>query len=133
MNKFVTIIRRPVKHARLRVREDASVQLIVPKDFDQAETDRIMRKKALWIEQHQRFFRNRAAEPSRVNEGEFLLFDKIFRFVRAPELGRKVLIDEQAKQIRSGYDLSCEVNLSQWYRRFARRYFTDRVWALSIQ
>jgi predicted metal-dependent hydrolase len=123
MDRFITIIRRPVKHARLRVREDASVQLIVPEDFDQAETDRIMRKKAVWIEQHQRFFRNRATKPSRVNEGEILLFDKIFRFVRASELGRKVLIDEQAKQIRSGHDLSRRVDLSRWYRRFRPRLF----------
>ena len=40
MDKAVTIIRRQVKHARLRVKEDASVQLVVPNDFDQAEIDR---------------------------------------------------------------------------------------------
>jgi hypothetical protein len=39
MDGTVTIIRRPVRHARLRVREDTSVQLIVPKDFEQAEID----------------------------------------------------------------------------------------------
>src|SRR5262245_59031209 len=105
MDRFVTIIRRPVKHARLRVREDASVQLIVPKDFDQGEIDRIFRKKASWIEQRQRFFRNRTAKSPQANEGEIPLFDTTFRFVRAPKLGRKVLIDQQAKQIRSGHDL----------------------------
>ena len=99
MDRFVTIIRRPVKHARLRVREDTSVQLIVPKDFDQVQINRIVRKKDAWIERHQQFFRNRAAKPAQVNEGEILLFDKIFRFVRVPGLGREVLIDEQAKQI----------------------------------
>src|SRR5208282_1000881 len=66
MDGSVTIIRRQVKHARLRVREDTSVQLIVPQAFEQAEIDRIMRKKAAWIEQHQRFFRIRAANASQV-------------------------------------------------------------------
>ena len=86
MDRFVTIIRRPVKHARLRVREDTSVQLIVPKDFDQVQINRyIVRKKDAWIERHQQFFRNRAAKPAQVNEGEILLFDKIFRLFECPD------------------------------------------------
>lgn len=133
MNRAVTIIRRSVKHARLRVREDTSVQLIVPRNFEQAEIDCIMRRKAAWIEQHQSFFRNRAAKPSQVTEGQILLFDQAFRFIRIPTLGRKVILDEAAKQIRSGRDLSCRVNLSRWYRRFAREHLTARIGELSSQ
>jgi predicted metal-dependent hydrolase len=57
----------------------------------------------------------------------------IFRFVPAPELGRKVLIDEEAKQIRSGHDLLCRVNLARWYRWFASDYLANRIWELSVQ
>lgn len=133
MDGTVTIIRRPVRHARLRVREDTSVQLIVPRDFEQAEIDRIVQKKAAWIEQHQRFFRNRAANAGHVTEGGILLFNQVFSFVRVCELGHKVVIDEIARQIRSGRDLSCQAELSLWYRRFAREHLAARIRQLSAE
>jgi predicted metal-dependent hydrolase len=133
MDGAVTIIRRPVRHARLRVMEDTSVQLIVPKDFEQAEIDRIMQKKAAWIEQHQRFFRNRADKPCHVTERGILLFNQVFSFVRVRELGHKVVIDEIAQQIRSGRDLSCQADLSRWYRRFAREHLAARIRQLSAE
>jgi predicted metal-dependent hydrolase len=133
MNGPLTIIRRPVMHARLRVREDTSVQLIVPNDFQQPEIDRILRKKDSWIEQHQRFFRNRAAKSRHVTEGGILLFNQVFRFMRVCELGRQVVIDEKAQQIRSGRDLSSQTELSLWYRRFAREHFAARIRELSAQ
>jgi predicted metal-dependent hydrolase len=132
MNGPVTIIRRPVRHARLRVREDASVQLIVPKDFEQADIDRIVRKKTAWIERHQKFFRNRTAKVCHVTEGIFL-FDQVFSFVRVRELGHKVVIDEGTRQIRSGRDLSSQADLSRWYRHFAREHLAARIRELSAQ
>lgn len=129
----MTIIRRPVRHARLRAREDTSVQLTVPKDFEQAEIERILQKKAAWIEQHQRFFRNRAAKAPHVNEREILLFNQVFSFVRVRELGHKVVIDERAQQIRSGRDLSCPADLSRWYRHFAREHLAVRIRELSTK
>jgi predicted metal-dependent hydrolase len=133
MDRAITVIRRPVKHARLRVKEDTSVQLIVPKDFEQAEIDRIVQKKAAWIEQHQRFLRNRAAKACRVTERGILLFDQVFTFVRVRELGHEVVIDEIARQIRSGRDLSCQVDLSRWYRCFAREHLDGRIRELSAE
>jgi predicted metal-dependent hydrolase len=133
MDGAVTIIRRPVRHARLRVTEDTSVQLIVPKDFEQAEIDRIVQKRAAWIEQHQRFFRNRAAKACQVTEREILLFNQVFSFARVRELGHKVVIDEIAQQIRSGRDLSCQADLSRWYRRFAHEHLAARIRELSAE
>jgi predicted metal-dependent hydrolase len=133
MNGAVTIIRRKVKHARLRVKENTSVQLIVPKDFEQAEIDCIMQKKAAWIEKHQSFFRNRTSKACHVNEHRILLFNQVFSFVRVRELGHKVVIDEIAQQIRSGRDLSCQADLSRWYRHFAREHLTARIRELSAQ
>jgi predicted metal-dependent hydrolase len=133
MDGAVTIIRRPVRHARLRVREDTSVQLIVPKDFEQTEIDRIVQKKGKWIAQHQRFFRNRAANTCHVTEGGILLFNQVFSFVRVRELGHKVVIDEMSQQIRSGRDLLRQVDLSRWYRRFAREHLAARIRELSAE
>ncbi len=133
MDGILTIIRRPVRHARLRVKEDISVQLIVPKDFGQAEIDRILQKKGEWIERHQRFFQDRTANASSVTHGGILLFNQVFSFVQVRELGHKVVIDELAQQIRSGRDLSCQADLSLWYRLFAREHLTARIQELSTE
>ena len=133
MDGTITIIRRPVRHARLRVREDTSVQLIVPEDFEQVEIDRIVQKKTAWIEQHQRSFRNRAAKAYHVPECGILLFNQVFTFGRVGELGYKVVIDEIAQQIRSGRDLSCQADLSRWYRSFAREHLAARIRELSAE
>ena len=133
MDGAITVIRRPVRHARLRVNENASVQLIVPKDFGQAEIDRIVQKKAAWIEQHQRFFQNRAYKASQMAERGILLFNQVFSFVQIHELGHKVVVDEIAQQICSGRDLSCEADLTRWYRRFAREHLAARIRELSAE
>jgi predicted metal-dependent hydrolase len=133
MNGAITVIRRPVRHARLRVKEDASVQLIIPKDFEQAEIDHILQKKAAWIEQHLRFFRNRAASASPVTDRGILLFNQLFSFVQIRELGHKVVIDEMAQEIRSGRDLSGQTDLLRWYRRFAREHLAARIRELSAE
>ena len=48
--------RRAVKHARLRVNEDESVNLFVPLDFTDVNIQDLLEKKASWIESKQRFF-----------------------------------------------------------------------------
>jgi len=131
MDASLTIIRRPVKHARLRVREDTSVQLVVPDCFDQSLIDSLLKKKATWITRHQKFFRDRKAARPALAVGEILLFDEIFRYAAAPELGRQVLVDEGSRTIRSGRDLTLNAVLSRWYRSFASAHLTTRITELS--
>ena len=131
MDAALTIIRRPVKHARLRVREDTSVQLIVPHGFDQPLIDRILQKKAAWISRHQQSFRNRISERRTLAVDEVLLFDEVFRFVPAPELGRKVIVDEAAREVRSGRDLTRKVEFHRWHRAYAHDYLGARIAELS--
>src|SRR6266699_7339647 len=111
MDASLTIIHRPVKHARLRVREDASVQLIVPNGFDQPLIDNLLQRKASWIARHQKFFRDRESERRTLASDEILLFGEAFRYVRASELGRKVLVDHSTKEIHSELDLSRQFEL----------------------
>ena len=119
MDASLTIIRRPVKHARLRVREDGSVQLIAPYDFEQPVIQRLLEKKAAWISRHQQFFRERISERRMLAPNEIPLFGEVFRFVPVAEFGRKVVVDQTAKEIRSGRDLTRKVDLHRWQRAFA--------------
>ena len=131
METSLTIIRRPVKHARLRVREDTSVQLILPNCFDQSLIDSLLRRKATWIARHQQFFRDRVSDRRTLAPGEILLFDETFHYVSAPELGRKVVIDETVKEIRSGCDLTRKADLHRWLRTHAHAFLSDRTTELS--
>lgn len=131
MDASLTIIRRSVKHARLRVREDASVQLIIPHCFDQSLIDSILQKKAGWIARHQQYFRERVSERRTLAPGEILLFGEIFRFVPTPEVGSRVIVDEAAKEIRTGRDLTSKTVQSRWFRAYASEYLTRRIGELS--
>jgi predicted metal-dependent hydrolase len=131
MDASLTIIRRPVKHARLRVSEDTSVQLIIPNCFDQSLIDSLLQKKATWIARHQQFFRDRVSERRTLAADEVLLFDEVFRYVQTPEFGRKVLVDEMAKEIRTGRDFARKVELHRWQRAHAHDFLIARIAELS--
>jgi hypothetical protein len=131
MDASLAIIRRPVKHARLRVREDTSVQLIIPDCFDQTLIDSLLQKKATWIARHQQFFRDRISDRRTLAANEVLLFDEVFRYVPAPELGRKVVINELAKEIRSGRDFTRKAELHRWHRTHAHDFLSARIAELS--
>lgn len=131
MDAGLTIIRRPVKHARLRVREDTSVQLIIPNCFDQPLIDSLLQKKASWIARHQQYFRDRVSERRAMAADEVLLFDEVFRYVPTPELGRKVVVDEPGKRICSGRDFTRKTELHRWHRAYAHEYLSARIAELS--
>jgi predicted metal-dependent hydrolase len=131
MSAPLDIIRRPVRHARLRVSEDASIQLVIPERFDQAMIENLLRKKAKWIARHQQYFRDRVSVQRTVARSDIPLWGELFRFVSVPELGRKVIVDTATKEIRSGRDLTSKVHLSRWYRKFAKCNLTTRITELS--
>jgi predicted metal-dependent hydrolase len=126
MDTPVSIIRRPVKHARLRVREDATVALVVPADFTQAQVTSILDRKADWIDRQLSFFRNHPPAPA-TPPGAIVLFGEPFKLIVAPGLRRQVVVDEQEKTVRSGPDLAAPSELTKWYRTFARVYLASRT------
>jgi predicted metal-dependent hydrolase len=131
METPVAIIRRPVKHARLRVREDASVQLIVPNGFGPELITRILQKKAKWIDRHQQAFRQRLAARPVLAPDQIPLFDKLYRFIPTPTLGRQVEIDDAAQTVRSGRDLTDRAIRDRWYRALATDHLTRCIRKLS--
>ena len=126
MDRLVSTIRRPVKHARLRVREDSRVELVVPDDFTQAEVAAVLDRKADWIERQLNFFR--AHPPAPVTDpATIILFGEPFKLLAVPTFGRKIVVDEQEKTVRSGPDLLNSSQRNKWYRAFARDYLAGRT------
>ena len=57
-----SVIRREVKNARLRVREDGTVQLFVPVAFTDEDVEKLLEKKAQWIASKRQFFEQKTTQ-----------------------------------------------------------------------
>lgn len=131
MNGNVSVIRRPVKHARLKVHEDSSVQLVVPNDFSNADVNAILLTKEHWINKQQRFFRTHSRQPIPFSALHIPLFDKQFQFLLSPQLGRKVLVNPANLTVSSGRNLGNSEERTKWLRTLARSHLQERIAQLS--
>jgi predicted metal-dependent hydrolase len=123
----VKIIRRRIKHARLRVREDTSVELVVPQDLSNNEIDAILRRKEAWIERHRVFFRSRPLLPFNLANREILLFGDPYCVVTDRSLRYDAIVDDDKRLVCSSHDLMNVKVREKWYRHFARNYLSARV------
>jgi hypothetical protein len=127
IGKGVAIVRRPVKHARLRVREDQRVELIAPNDFTAQQIDVILERKSGWIEKQQQFFREHPRQRPASDDGCVWLFGESYQIVQAPELRREVVVDRVRKVVRSGRPLEERNECIAWLKLFARRFLVERT------
>lgn len=104
----VTIERRAVKNARLRVRESGAVDLIVPERFTDAQVGGILTRKAEWIAEKQRYFAKRVPVNHRLRPNEMRLLGDVFTFVSAPKLRFRTELDHRGRLIRTGVNLAVE-------------------------
>lgn len=102
----VTIERRGVKNARLRVRENGAVDLIVPECFTDAQVDGILTRKAEWIADKQLYFAKRVPVNHRLRPNEVNLLGEVFTFVITPILRYRTELDHRNRLIRTGVDLA---------------------------
>lgn len=123
----VTIIRRPVKHARLRVRETGQVEFVVPSAFTDGQAQEILRRKANWIDRQHNFFKRYQPLLQELTESQVPLFGNVYKFIPSRELGRKTVVDQKKKVIKSGIDLTKAEERRVWYRLFARQHLSLRV------
>jgi len=131
MDASVNIIRRPVKHARLRVSEDGSTTLVVPANFTAEEVKSVLRKKAGWIERQHEFFRAHAGRAPRLEPDEVMLFGEVYRWVSGKNRARGVVVDREAKVIHTRGQTMSERQRERWLRHFAREHLRQRVRQLS--
>jgi predicted metal-dependent hydrolase len=125
-NSQFIIERRRVKHVRLRVRGNCSVEAIVPVHFDDAQVQAVLDAKVKWIEKARSFFKAHPPTFSE-NQDELFLFGQAFSFVWDGAVGRSVAIDEESRTIRAARDLNSKDIRSKWYRNFARDFLQRRT------
>lgn len=121
--------RRNVKHARLRVNEDESVNLFVPNSFTDFDIENLLKQKAQWIKAKQDFFKKKSKILLRRNE--ILLLGNRYLYYYSTQYKNKTIVNHESKTIQSQRDLLDTKIQEQWMKTEARKYIRERVKVLS--
>ena len=124
-----SVVRRDVKHARLRVHEDGSVQMFVPLSFSDEEVERLIEAKTQWIADKQRFFAQK--ERIKLRRNEILLFGNRYAYYYSAKYKNKIEINHETKTIQANRDLLDSTIQEKWLKSVAKKHITKRVEALS--
>lgn len=124
-----SVIRRDVKHARLRVHEDGSVQMFVPLSFSDEEIERLLEAKRQWIATKQLFFAQK--EKIKLRRNEILLFGNRYAYYYSAKYKNKIEINHESKTIQASRDLLDSTIQKKWLKSVAKKHITKRVEALS--
>jgi len=124
-----SVIRRDVKHARLRVHEDGSVQMFVPLAFSDEEIEKLLEAKRQWIATKQHFFTQK--EKIKLRRNEILLFGNRYAYYYSAKCKNKIEINHETKTIQANRDLLDSTIQEKWLKSEAKKHITKRVEALS--
>lgn len=126
-----TIIRKEVKHARLRVSEDGQIRIIAPTSFSDEDISAMLEKKTKWIDKNVKYFNG--MENLELHRNQILLFGNRYNYFYDITYAQKVIIDHEHKTIRSKRDLLDSKVQENWYRTFAKKHLTKRTKELSAK
>lgn len=126
-NYFVE--RRNVKHVRLRVSEDGSVNLYVPNSFTDDDIHELLERKSQWILKKQIFFRQKSKIILRKNE--LLFLGNRYTYYYSTQFANRVVVNHQSKTVQAQRDLLDSAIQEKWLKREAKKYITSRMKTLS--
>lgn len=125
------LIRKEVKHARLRVSEDGKVRIIAPPTFSEDDISAMLKKKARWIDSNLKYFNGMAKVELQRNQ--LLLFGNRYSYFYDTTYAQKVTVDHEHKTITSQRDLLDPKIQEKWYRSVAKKHLTKRTKELSAK
>jgi predicted metal-dependent hydrolase len=125
------LIRKEVKHARLRVSEDGKVRIIAPPTFSEDDISAMLKKKAKWIDSNLKYFNGMAKVELQRNQ--LLLFGNRYSYFYDTTYAQKVTVDHEHKTITSQRDLLDPKIQEKWYRSVAKKHLTKRTKELSAK
>ena len=129
-NNYI-LIRKEVKHARLRVSEDGKVRIIAPPAFTEEDIHTMLKKNAKWIESNLKYFKGMSRVELQRNQ--LLLFGNRYNYFYDTTYAQKVTVDNEHKTITSKKDLLVTKTQEKWYRRIAKKHLTKRTMELSAK
>lgn len=119
------LIRKKVKHARLRVSEDGHVRVIIPTTFSDTDIEGVLKKKKTWIEKHKKFFE--AKSKIVLPRNGLLLYGNRYSYFYDATVGRKIIVDDVHKTIRTKRSLLDKAVQELWYKAIAKAYLVRRT------
>lgn len=119
------LIRKEVKHARLRVSEDGKVRIIAPPSFTEDDINSLLNKKSKWIAKNLQFFENMSE--IELQRNQLLLFGNRYNYFYDTTFAQKVIINHEHKTITAKRDLLDLKIQGKWYRKVAKTYLTKRT------
>lgn len=125
------LIRKEVKHARLRVSEDGRVRIIAPPAFSEDDISAMLKKKARWIDKNLKYFNGMSK--IELQRNQLLLFGNRYNYFFDTTYAQKVVIDHEHKTITSKRDLLDPNTQEKWYRRLAKKHLNKRTQELSAK
>jgi predicted metal-dependent hydrolase len=125
------LIRKEVKHARLRVSEDGRVRIIAPPSFSDDDISSMLKKKAKWIDANLKYFNGMSA--IELQRNQLLLFGNRYNYFYDTTYSNKVVIDHEHKTINSQKDLLNAIIQERWYRTVAKKHLIKRTNELSLK
>lgn len=123
------LIRKEVKHARLRVSEDGKVRIIAPPSFSEEDITSLLNKKAKWIDKNAKFFE--AMSKIELQRNQLLLFGNRYNYFYDTSFSQKVIINHEHRTITAKRDLTDSSIQEKWYRNIAKKHLTKRTEQLS--
>jgi predicted metal-dependent hydrolase len=125
------LIRKEVKHARLRVSEDGQVRIIAPPTFSDEDITSMLKKKAKWIDTNLKYFNGMSS--IELQRNQLLLFGNRYNYFYDTTFSQKVIIDHEHKTIQSKRDLLDPKVQEKWYRSIAKKHLIKRTKELSAK
>lgn len=123
------LVRKEVKHARVRVNETGIVRIIAPVVFSDLDIENLIQKKQRWIDKNMKFFRQMAK--INLQRNQLLLYGNRYNYFYDSTFAQKVVINHEFKTILAKRDL-LEITIQEkWYRDVAKKHLTNRLTELS--
>jgi predicted metal-dependent hydrolase len=123
----ITVERRMIKRPRIRVDEDARVQVVLPLEFSHKEIAALIERKGTWIQKQLAFFREKHDARIQSRRDAVLYLGEFYIFRLLPGLHKNFAVNATGKTIFSGVNLLADGILDRWYRKEAKRIIMERL------
>lgn len=119
-----TLIRKDVRHARIRVNEDREIRIIIPNNFSVNDIEDLLRKKQKWISKSLDYF-NRERNHINLKDNEILYLGESFKLDITK--AKKTDVDFTNKIIYLPLNLKSRTRRLKWYKDVAKIKIKERV------
>lgn len=130
MNYHVKIIRKPVKHLRIKVVDHQNVHAIAPKNMPLERIQSFITSKNKRIIKHLKKIED-SQQAFQLQNNQILLHGHPYTCVRNTALQDSYTLDHKKYFVRRGHDLTDNEKQLHRYKTYAKNYLTHRLDQLS--